>query len=94
MQISKKTFQRLIQFVSDVTTPEQVATYLLIRYIDFHPIPSRTTITIPISPEVERAIGKYVLSRYGNTIIKRMLDYLEAEIRKGGCHEEKDEEYY
>ena len=94
MQISRKTFERLVQYVSDVTTPEEVATYLLIRYIDLHPVPPRSVVTISISPEVERAVGKYVLGRHGNTIIKRMLDYLESEVGRGEYHEGEDEEYF
>ena len=69
---------------------------MLIRYVDLHPVSSRSSrgsVSISISSEVERAIGKYVLSRHGNTIIKKMLDYLESEVGKEEYYEE-DKEYF
>jgi len=84
----------LSEYLSDSVTLEQIATYLLIRYIDLNPVPSNPAVHIAISPEVERAVGKYVLGRHGNTIIKRMLDYLESEVGRGEYHEGEDEEYF
>lgn len=90
MRVSRKTYERLSEYLSDSVTLEQIATYLLIRYIDLNPVPSNPAVHIAISPEVERAIGRYVLSRHGNTIIKQMLDYLENEIERGRRDEEEE----
>ena len=81
MKLSKKLFERLLHYSHPSLSPEQVVSYLIIRYMDLNPTKGNG-VSVDISGEVEKAVGKYFLNKYGNGIVKKMLMVMEKEMEK------------
>jgi len=87
MKLSKKLFERLLYYSHPSLSPEQVVSYLIIRYMDLNPTKGNG-VSVDISGEVEKAVGKYFLNKYGNGIVKKMLMVMEKEMEKTNVGEE------
>ena len=81
MKLSKKLFERLLYYSHSSLTPEQIVSYLIIRYMDLNPVKGNG-MNVKISEELEKAVGKYFLNKYGNGIVKKMLMVMEKEMEK------------